>query len=281
MAKHVAGPGGLGPKEGPKVTGVLTVILGVSLFLILISTGMFFSRMRLPGETAKDLPITDQYSDIEGLTSQERRQFQSTTDRVRCEMIEVRQQVELIWENIAALEAEIATFKVVFMDVAKSKLYPELLNNDFAVRYFAKDIKDPLPHVKTPIHCAERLNVLMYTVNRALATNRAAFDIEYPTRQKIEGIEEEVNKALDAYRLHREFIEALRALTARGALSEAETMLEAAHEHRLQRALDRMGSPDALREEYRSKPQPSGRKRNKRTSSIGEEVGKAMTLPGD
>ena len=266
MAKS---PGNLGPTQIPKASRLLQMILLVVILFVAVGTFLFFARMRFPGDSGEDVPITDRIGDIEGLPGQAKWKLRSLQARMRCDMIEVRQDVESIWENIDKLSAEIAKFNGAYEDVATSKHYPELLTDDFVVRYFAKDIKDPLPHVKTPIHCAERLNVLMFTVNRALAKKRAAYEIEHQTRDRIETIESDVREALDAYLLHREFLEAIRALTAAGALPEAETMLEAAHQHRLELALQKMGHPDALRGKYRSKPR-GGRKKEKRASSAAE-----------
>lgn len=265
MAKS---PGNLEPTQIPKAARLLQMIVLVVTLCVAVCTFLFFARVEFPGDSGEDLPITDQLSDIGELPGQAKWKFRSLRDRIRCDLIEMRQDVDLVWENIDKLKEEITKFDEVYEDVATSKHYPELLKDEFAVRYFAKDIKDPLPHVKTPIHCAERLNVLMYTVNRALAKKRAAFEVEYQTRDRIETLEGDVSDALNAYLLHREFLEALRALTAAGALPEAETLLEAAHQRRLEMALEKMGHPDALREEYRSKPEGGGKK--KRASSAAD-----------
>jgi len=275
MEENVRSSGGLGPKQLPNLRRFLVIASIVMFIALFTGVYIFVSRLQLSRNSSDDLPITDQFGDIKGLIDQSQWRLLETRQRMRCDLVEVRQDVESIWGNIDKLDREIAKYKDVYAEVATSKKYPELLEDEFAVRYFAKDLNDPLPDVTTPAHCAERLNVLMYTVNQALATKKAAYEIEYQTRDRIHSINGAVKKALDAYCLHREFLEALRTLTAAGALPKAETLQAAAHRHRLQRALEKMGRPGALRQEHQGDSR--GMRENKeddQAASVDDSIGK-------
>ena len=271
MEENLGSPAIPGPRRMPRLRRLLVIAFAVVLAAVFVGTYVFFARLRPSVDGGADLPITDRLSDLDGLIDQSKWRVLETQQRMRCDLVDVRQDVELIWEKIDELKPEIARYKRVYAQVAKSKKYPELLQDRYAIRYLADDIGEPLPHEKTPEHCAERLNVLMYTVNRALAKKKAAYEIQYQTMDRIESIAHDVNDALRKYRMQREFLEWLPSRTAAGALPEAETLEDAVQRFRLHRASRQMGHPAARAEDDRDKPAGGDTDRSK-TRKTGDQT---------
>ena len=143
-------------------------------------------------------------------------------------------------ENIDALQKEIDLYHRKFNALEVNETGKRLIKDEWTVRYFADKWNEPLPSERVGKECRERLNVLMYTVIKALEkidpeTERGAYKIDSKTKAAVSQIEFEVEQALKEYTSHRLLLDELEIRIARGETVTPQSLREAAEKLRRER----------------------------------------------
>jgi hypothetical protein len=185
---------------------------------------------------------------------------------LRTGMVKLDNEAEDVWDDIQVLQEEIDAYEKKFNELKVSETGKRLIEDEWAVRYFADKWGERLPRQKVAKHCSVLLNELMYAVREALkqtepARARPAFEISEETWDELEEIEYKVGSAKKDYTRHRRLLNALEASVAEGRPVMPETLDDAA-QHLLQKIIE---------EEFRGRSiKPAGATEQDGRESTGE-----------